>query len=183
MALAQIRPVDVPAFFSAAEQIVLDLANSPPTMDELQRVTEPLRQQISRASTGNNFWLYNLEGFGSSGRVRGGLSVYGTTKAAIAFLNKSLAEELKDKPVNVASIQPGMVITKMVTGQFNTQEELEKVKPIFNIIASRVEDVVPVLAEKVLANEKNGVVIQFLPRWKLMMRFFTAPFVKRNVFD
>ena len=62
MALAQIRPVDVPAFFSAAEQIVLDLANSPPTMDELQRVTEPLRQQISRASTGNNFWLYNLEG-------------------------------------------------------------------------------------------------------------------------
>jgi len=128
-------------------------------------------------------WLYNLEGFGSSGRVRGGLSVYGTTKAAIAFLNKSLAEELKDKPVNVASIQPGMVITKMVTGQFNTQEELEKVKPIFNIIASRVEDVVPILAEKVLANEKNGIVIQYLPRWKLMMRFFTAPFVKRNVFD
>ena len=62
MAFAQIRPQDVPAFFSAAERIVLDLANNPPNEDELQRVTEPLRQQISRASTGNNFWLYNLEG-------------------------------------------------------------------------------------------------------------------------
>ena len=62
MAFAQIRPQDVPAFFSAAERIVLDLANNPPSEDELQRVTEPLRQQISRASTGNNFWLYNLEG-------------------------------------------------------------------------------------------------------------------------
>jgi NAD(P)-dependent dehydrogenase (short-subunit alcohol dehydrogenase family) len=128
-------------------------------------------------------WLYNLEGFGSNGRVRGGLSVYGTSKAAIAFLNKSLAEELKDKPVHSASIQPGMVITNMVVGQFNTPEELEKVKPIFNIIASRVEDVVPVLVEKILANEKHGTVIQFLPRWKLMLRFMTAPFVKRNVFD
>ncbi len=62
MAYAQIKPQDVPAFFSAAERIVLDLANNPPSQDELQRVTEPLRQQISRASTGNNFWLYNLEG-------------------------------------------------------------------------------------------------------------------------
>jgi len=128
-------------------------------------------------------WLYNLEGFGSNGRVRGGLSVYGTSKAAIAFLNKSLAEELKDKPVHVASVQPGMVITNMVVGQFNTPEELERVKPIFNIIASRVEDVVPVLVEKILANEKNGAVIQFLPRWKLILRFLSAPFVKRNVFD
>ena len=90
---------------------------------------------------------------------------------------------MKDKLVHSASIQPGMVITNMVVGQFNTPEELEKVKPIFNIIASRVEDVVPVLVEKILANEKHGTVIQFLSRWKLMLRFFTAPFVKRNVFD
>lgn len=62
MAFAQIRPKDVPAFFASAERIVLDLATNPPGKDELLRVTEPLRQQISRASTGNNFWLYNLEG-------------------------------------------------------------------------------------------------------------------------
>jgi len=62
MALAQLRPQDVPAFYAEAERIARDLAANPPAEDELQRVTEPLRQQISRASTGNNFWLYHLEG-------------------------------------------------------------------------------------------------------------------------
>jgi hypothetical protein len=57
------------------------------------------------------------------------------------------------------------------------------VKPIFNIIASRLEDVVPELAEKILTNETNGTRIDFLPRWKVLLRFMTAPFVKRNVFD
>ena len=61
-ALAQLRPEDVPAFFAAADSIATDLASSPPTADELARVTEPLKQVISRASTGNGFWMYHLEG-------------------------------------------------------------------------------------------------------------------------
>ncbi|MBN8581147.1 MAG: SDR family oxidoreductase [Anaerolineae bacterium] len=128
-------------------------------------------------------WIYNFEGFGSNGNVREGITLYGMTKAAIAFMGKSLAVELKDSPVKTGLIQPGMVITDMVTGQYSDPQEFAKVKPIFNIIASRLEDVVPVLAEKILTNETNGARIDFLPRWKLMMRFFTAPFVKRNVFD
>lgn len=128
-------------------------------------------------------WLYNLEGFGSNGRVRAGISVYGMTKAGTAFLGKSLAQEVKGTNVKVGTIQPGMVITDMVVGQYKTPAELDKVKPIFNIIASRLEDVVPVLAEKILANEKNGKLIEFLPRWKLLLRFLAAPFSKRNVFD
>lgn len=61
-AVAQLRPEDVPAFFAAADEIAQDLAANPPDADELGRVTEPLRQAISRASTGNGFWLYQLEG-------------------------------------------------------------------------------------------------------------------------
>jgi len=128
-------------------------------------------------------WIYNLEGFGSSGRTMAGLSVYGMTKAAAAFFGKSLAKEVKDTVVNVATIQPGMVITDMVTGQYSTPEELNKVKPIFNIIANRLTDVVPWIAEKILTNQKNGAVLEFQPRWKLLLRFVTAPFIKRNVFD
>ena len=128
-------------------------------------------------------WIYNLEGFGSSGRTMAGLSIYGMTKAAAAFFGKSLAKEAKDTSVNVATIQPGMVITDMVTGQYKTPEELNKVKPIFNIIANRLNDVVPWIAEKILTNQKNGAVLEFQPRWKLLLRFATAPFIKRNVFD
>jgi short-subunit dehydrogenase len=128
-------------------------------------------------------WIYNLEGFGSSGRVMAGLSVYGMTKAAAAFFGKSLAKEVANTPVKVATLQPGMVITDMVTGQYKTPEELNKVKPIFNIIANRIGDVVPWLAEQMLTNEKNGALFQYQPRWKLLLRFATAPFIKRNVFD
>lgn len=61
-AMAQLRPQDVPAFFQAADTIARNLVETPPTADELERVTEPLKQYISRASTGNQFWLYQLEG-------------------------------------------------------------------------------------------------------------------------
>jgi zinc protease len=61
-AIAQLRPADVPAFFAAAESIAQDLTNEPVTADELERVTEPLKQLISRASTGNTFWLFQVEG-------------------------------------------------------------------------------------------------------------------------
>lgn len=61
-AAAQLEPEMVPVFFAEAEKIAQDLAANPPTADELERVTEPLGQLIRRASTGNQFWLYNLEG-------------------------------------------------------------------------------------------------------------------------
>jgi zinc protease len=64
-ALAQLEPEFVPVFFAEADRIAKDLAANPPSADELARVTEPLAQLIRRASTGNQFWLYNLEGASS----------------------------------------------------------------------------------------------------------------------
>ncbi|HCC27151.1 MAG TPA: peptidase M16 [Erythrobacter sp.] len=61
-ALAQLRPEDVPVFFAEAERIAQELASTPVGEDEYNRVVEPLRQYVSRASTGNLFWLYQLEG-------------------------------------------------------------------------------------------------------------------------
>jgi zinc protease len=61
-AIAQIEPEILPLFFSEADRIARDLAQNPPTDDEIERVTGPLSQLIRRASTGNQFWLFNLEG-------------------------------------------------------------------------------------------------------------------------
>jgi len=58
----QLRPTDFDAFFTAADTIAADLAASPPSADEIARVTEPLKQLITRASTGNGFYMYQLEG-------------------------------------------------------------------------------------------------------------------------
>jgi zinc protease len=67
-ATALVRPADVPAFFAATDKIARDLATTPPTADELERVTEPLKQSVSRASTGNTFWLWQLEGASTDSR-------------------------------------------------------------------------------------------------------------------
>lgn len=58
----QLRPGDFDTFFAAADKIADDLAKTPPSADEISRVTEPLKQLITRASTGNGFYMYQLEG-------------------------------------------------------------------------------------------------------------------------
>ncbi len=65
VAIAQLEPEFVPIFFAEARKIGADLAANPPSADEINRVTEPLSQRVRRASTGNQFWLFNLEGASS----------------------------------------------------------------------------------------------------------------------
>lgn len=128
--------------------------------------------------------IYNMEGFGSNGRVRGGISVYGASKSATTFLTRSLADELKATPVIIGTLQPGMVATDLLTDQYKEKpEEWARVKRIFNIIAERVETVAPFLVDRILANQKNDAKISFMSQAKLVWRFTTAPFIKRNVFD
>ncbi|MCC6942874.1 MAG: insulinase family protein, partial [Novosphingobium sp.] len=61
-ATVQLRPTDFDTFYAAADKIAADLAANPPTADEIGRVTEPLKQLITRASTGNGFYMFQLEG-------------------------------------------------------------------------------------------------------------------------
>jgi zinc protease len=60
--IGQLAPENVGKFFDIANAIAADLAAKPVSADELARATEPLRQLVSRASTGNNFWLNQLQG-------------------------------------------------------------------------------------------------------------------------
>jgi NAD(P)-dependent dehydrogenase (short-subunit alcohol dehydrogenase family) len=128
--------------------------------------------------------IYSLEGLGSDGRKVEGLAVYGTTKAALRYLNQSLARETSGTGVLVGALRPGMVLTDLVMQQYEGRpEELERVKPIFSIIADRVETVTPWLARRILANDRNGAVISWLPWWKLAGRFAMSSFRKRDPFQ
>ncbi|MDT0574787.1 insulinase family protein [Croceicoccus sp. F390] len=62
VAMAQLQPKDVPAFYEEAERIAADLAQTAPAEIEIARVTEPLRQLVSRSASGNGFWLNQLGG-------------------------------------------------------------------------------------------------------------------------
>jgi len=128
--------------------------------------------------------LYNMEGFGANGRRMRGMTLYGSTKAAVHFIDHSLAEEIEGTSVIMGAIAPGMVITDMITQQFkDREEELEKSKRILNIIAERAETVAPVIVEKILNNRKNGATIAYSSPARMMFKFLTAPFKKRDLFS
>ena len=90
MALAQLRPDDVAVFFTEAERIARDLAENPPSDDEITRATQPLAQLYSRAATSNMFWLMQLEGASTDPRrvelVRSLLGDYSHTTPEIMQL-------------------------------------------------------------------------------------------------
>jgi NAD(P)-dependent dehydrogenase (short-subunit alcohol dehydrogenase family) len=128
--------------------------------------------------------LYNMEGLGSDGRQVEGLSLYGSTKRALRYLDEALIRECQGTPVLVGSLSPGMVVTDMLTAPYNRQSaEWARVKRIFNILADRVETVTPWLAEQVLANQTHGTRIAWLTRRRMFSRFLLAPFRKRDLFE
>ena len=65
---SQLKPAGIDRFFTLARQIAADLASKPVTADELLRTVGPMRQSIARASSGNSFWLSQLQG--ASGEPR-----------------------------------------------------------------------------------------------------------------
>lgn len=62
MAYSQMQPKDKDRFFAFANAVAADLAATPVSKDELQRALEPILQYVERATTGNLFWMNELEG-------------------------------------------------------------------------------------------------------------------------
>lgn len=128
--------------------------------------------------------VYVMEGAGSDGNVRHGLALYGSTKYGLRFITNALEDELKDTPVKLGTLSPGMLVTQLVTDQFAGREaQFERYRRVFNIIMDRVETVAPWLVERMLDNDKHAARIRWLTRPKVLWRFATAPFKRgRDVF-
>jgi zinc protease len=59
---SQVRPDKVAYFYGVVKDTAADLAKTPVSDDELQRAVAPMRQLLMRASTGNAFWMNQMEG-------------------------------------------------------------------------------------------------------------------------
>ncbi len=125
--------------------------------------------------------VYNMEGFGSNGRMAPGLAVYGSTKSAVTYFTQSLALELKGKPVQACLLSPGIVVTDLLLRDYeDAPEEFARARRILNLLADQVETVAPYLAERILANPQ-GKKVEWLTTSKVLLRFLSAPFHKRTV--
>ncbi|MGJ8668750.1 MAG: SDR family NAD(P)-dependent oxidoreductase [Oceanococcus sp.] len=127
--------------------------------------------------------IWNMEGFGSGGQVQPGMTAYGATKRAVNYMIKSLQKDLKDTPVQVCTLSPGIVITDLLMGDYDpNSESWIKAQKIFNILGDTVETVTPWLADQVLASNKPNAKVAWLTGGKAFSRFMMAGFKKRDLF-
>jgi NAD(P)-dependent dehydrogenase (short-subunit alcohol dehydrogenase family) len=128
--------------------------------------------------------VYIMEGAGSTGRIHTGMILYGSTKRGLNYLIQGLTQEIADTPVIVGGLSPGMILTDLFTQQRERNpEDWERTKRILNIMGDRIETVTPWMVDKILENKNNGADIHWATRGKIMWRFLTAPFIKRDLFD
>jgi short-subunit dehydrogenase len=127
--------------------------------------------------------IFNMEGFGSNGMVRPGVSVYGTTKCAVRHFTKSLVMELKGSPVKVCYLSPGIVITDLLVPPPEKRDKYwEQSKKILNLLADTVDTVTPFLVEGMLNAEEGGDAVRWLTPKKIAGRKLKSYFKKRDVF-
>ena len=126
--------------------------------------------------------IFNFEGFGSDGMSAPGLTIYGSTKAALTYFTKSMNKEIKGLPVLLGTISPGIVVTDLLEESKDPDPAAwAKTKKLYNILGDRVETVVPYLVAEVLAANKPGAAIKWLTTPKAAWRFMSAGITKRKV--
>jgi len=131
--------------------------------------------------------IFNVEGHGSNDAHILGLSIYGTSKRAVTYFTESLAEEVKEKKLNICigKITPGIMITNFISTSLGDGEKIElpeKTKKVYNILGDYPETIAKFMVDKIDKNTKNNVKFTWLTNKKAFFRFLTSPFNKRDFF-
>ena len=126
--------------------------------------------------------IYNMEGAGSSGEHRGNLTVYGMTKCAVRYLTRGLAIEAAGTPILIGTLSPGMMVTDFLLSALPKRSELSSAaRWIINILADYPATVAEFLVPKILNNRRRGAHFAWLTTPKVIWRFLSSPFVKRDL--
>ncbi len=130
--------------------------------------------------------IYSMEGLGSNNMIQKNTVLYGTSKHALTYFTKGLAKELANTPIIAGRLSPGMMLTDFITktpdGKTAAITEDQSFRKIFNILADQPETVAPFLVDRMLRNSKNDVRIEWLSFGKILTRFASSLFKKREIF-
>jgi NAD(P)-dependent dehydrogenase (short-subunit alcohol dehydrogenase family) len=127
--------------------------------------------------------IWFMEGHGSDGSVRRGMSVYGAAKRALRYTAKALSVEARETGVLVGTLSPGMMVTDFTLKQLDRRDPArwERTRRVFNILADRPETVAAFLAPRILAARRTGALIAWLTGPKIVFRFLFAAVLRRRV--
>ncbi|MBN2893271.1 MAG: SDR family oxidoreductase [Bacteroidales bacterium] len=129
--------------------------------------------------------IFNMEGFGSDGRMGHKMTIYGTSKRALTYFTESFAKEVGGKKVQICRMSPGMVITDFIVSPMEhaNEKEIKQFHSIFNILGSKVDEVAHFLYKGIMRSKKNNDSINFLTTPKILFRFVRHLFSPRNYFE
>jgi NAD(P)-dependent dehydrogenase (short-subunit alcohol dehydrogenase family) len=127
--------------------------------------------------------IWFMEGHGSDGSVRRGLSVYGAAKRGLRYVARALAVEARHTGVLVGTLSPGMMATDLLLKPVDRKDPAawERAKRVFNILADRPETVAAYLAPRILAVRRTGAAIAWLTGPRILFRFLFAGILRRRV--
>ncbi|MCC6623769.1 MAG: SDR family oxidoreductase [Deltaproteobacteria bacterium] len=129
--------------------------------------------------------LYLMEGYGSDGERAPGMALYGSTKIAVRYLWRSLADEAKGTGVIVGALSPGVVPTDLLRSVYEQGDprRWRRQRWLFKFIADPAEVVCPWLADRVLTNRRSGRRIAWMTVAKAALRFFLPRYHRRDLFS
>ena len=116
--------------------------------------------------------IFNMEGFGSDGRMMHKLGLYGTTKRAVNYFTKTISNELTGSPVQLGILSPGMVRTEFLDGarEIRTPDEAKQFKKVYDVLAEDSEVVTKFLVNGILKSTKHYDRIEFLTKGRLSIK-------------
>lgn len=122
--------------------------------------------------------LYNMEGFGSDGRMMNKLSLYGTSKRAVSYFSKAVSKEFTKSNIRIGTINPGMVRTDFVEIDrgFDSEPERKKYEKVLKILAEDPDPVSLYIVSEILKNKKSFHAVKFLSGWKLAGKIIRLSF-------
>lgn len=129
--------------------------------------------------------IWNMEGLGSNAMIIPQTILYGTSKCALTYFTRGMAKELKNSPVRIGRLSPGMMLTEFITksptGEISPVTQEHQFKKIFNTLGDLPETVAKFFVPRILSNTKQNAHLVWLTNMKSAKRFMIAPFNKRDL--
>ncbi len=154
------------------------------TLDELRAMTEVnlfggihgTRIALKAMELQGGGWIYTVLGGGSDGRQRDRMGGYGMTKLALRYFTDALIRESKNGLVRIGTILPGILLSDGFAREARQLDPAEwsRLRRQLDMLADRVEDVAPWLAEQVLAAGEHGRRIRWLTNGKITARMLSG---------